>query len=82
MPIEIFNWRTQEVEMVIRNWGSNTCGIQSQETAKGWEIFVGNSIKDHTRIAMGSNKIDLEKARENRPINLFQLHYKKGISKL
>jgi hypothetical protein len=54
------------------------CGIQSQEIAKGWEIFLGSSIKGHIRFAMGSNRVDLEKARENMPINLLRLHYKKG----
>lgn len=25
MPIEIFNWRTHEARVVIKNWGSGTC---------------------------------------------------------
>jgi hypothetical protein len=56
------------------------CGIQSQETTRGWGIFVGNSIRGHTTVAMGSNGVDLEEVRENGLGNLLQLHYKNGIS--
>jgi hypothetical protein len=55
------------------------CGIQSRETTRGWAIFVGSSIRGHTRIAMGSSRVDLAKVKENGLRNLLQLHYKKGF---
>ncbi len=55
------------------------CGIQSQEIAKGWAIFVGSSIRGHTKVAMGSNGVDLDKARENDSEIFFNYTTKRGF---
>jgi hypothetical protein len=68
---------SQNGDKKLGKW--HMCGIQSQEIARGWAIFVGSSIRGHTKVAMGSNGVDLDKARENELGNLLQLHYKKGI---
>jgi hypothetical protein len=43
----------------------------------GRMICVGNSIKGHIRVTMGSSRVNLAEVRENGLETLFQLHYKK-----
>ncbi len=74
--INIHNWRIKEVQMVLKNRGKNTCGIQSKETHIGGTIFVSNSIWGHTRVVMGPYGMDLVEARENDPIIVFQFQQK------
>jgi hypothetical protein len=44
----------------------------------GRMICVGNSIKGHTRVTMGSTRVDLAEARENGLENSFSITLPKG----